>query len=63
MQKFTIFTIILTVITVVVAGELVFEEYLPSLTNQTSEEKTANLDLPDDLDLNKVIETNVLVLV
>ncbi len=60
MQKFTIFTIIMTVVVVVVAGELVMEEYLPKLTDGNAEEKTATLDLPQDLDLSKIIETNVL---
>ncbi|MDA1060408.1 MAG: hypothetical protein O3B47_01295 [bacterium] len=56
MRKFTIFTVILTIIIVVVVSEIVVNEYLPS----TSGDEELVLDLPGSLDLGKSIETSVL---
>ncbi len=57
MQKFTIFTVILTIIIVVVVSEIVLNEYLPALEKN---EESFSLDLPDSLDSSKAIQTNVL---
>jgi len=56
MQKFTIFTIILTIIIIVVVSEIVVNEYLPSL----DEDDSFSLVLPASLDLSDGIQTNVL---
>ena len=56
MQKFTIFTLILTILIIVVVSEIVVNEYLPSLER----DETLSLDLPDSLDVSKGIQTNIL---
>lgn len=57
MKKFTVFTLILTIIIIVVVSEIIVNEYLPNLT----EESTADLDLtlPTSLDLAKTVKTDV----
>lgn len=51
MRRFTVFTVILTVIIVVVLSEVVVNDYLPRFKkNPTSDEMA--LDLPDTLDLS-----------
>lgn len=56
MQKFTIFTIILTIVIIVVVSEIVVNEYLPSLRGSGS--ASLELTLPESLDLSKTIRTN-----
>lgn len=60
MRKFTIFTVILTVIILVVVAELVVTEYLPKFRKDIPTTEVSSLALPEDLDLSKVIETNIL---
>lgn len=59
MRKFTVFTVILTVIVVVISVEMISEDYLPKIRKKTDvAEQTA--PLPDSLDLSKVGQTNIL---
>ncbi|MBP7670757.1 hypothetical protein KA119_00495 [Candidatus Gracilibacteria bacterium] len=57
MQKFTAFTVLLTIVVVVVVGEIVANDYLPK-----EEEDLSNLelDLPQGIDLTNTLATNVL---
>lgn len=57
MKKFTIFTVLLTVVVVVMVAETVVNRYLPTFDNG---EENLSLSLPKDLDLSKITETNVL---
>lgn len=57
MKKFTIFTVLLTVVVVVMVAETVVNRYLPTFDNG---EENLSLTLPEDLDLSKITETNVL---
>lgn len=56
MRKFTVFTVILTIIIIVVVAEIVVNEYLPDVKSQ----EDLTFVLPGSLDLGKSIETNVL---
>lgn len=58
MKKFTVFTVILTIIIVVVASEILVDEYLPSL--DTSEGEGLTFNLPESLDVSSSGQTNVL---
>ncbi len=58
MRKFTAFTLLLTVIVVVVLAEFFINDYLPELKNKTSDK--LELSLPNELDLNKSLQSNVL---
>lgn len=60
MRKFTIFTVILSIIVVVVVAEVVATEYLPSFRKKIDNFEISNISMPSDLDLSKVIETNTL---
>lgn len=60
MRKFTVFTVILTIIIVIVVGEMVVDKYLPSLKAKMENFELSDISLPEDLDLSKVIETNLL---
>lgn len=65
MKKFTIFTIILTVIVVVAFSEVIVNEYLPNIFGSGDEESGTNdgdlkLNLPATLDAKKSISTSVL---
>lgn len=60
MQKFTAFTVILTILTVVVVSEVVVNEYLPRMEEQEVIGDNSDLALPEDLDLTNTIATNVL---
>lgn len=70
MRKFTIFTILLTIIVVVVFGEIIVNEYLPNLIGgesaviggggQADNGDELKLTLPTSLDVKKSISTNVL---
>lgn len=59
MQKFTAFTILLTIVVIVVVGEIVANDYLPE---ETSAEDLDNmeLDLPTGINLSNSLATNVL---
>lgn len=59
MRKFTVFTLILTVVIVVIVSDLVVNKYLPALREGGSLGELV-LSLPENLDLSKSIETNVL---
>jgi hypothetical protein len=60
MRKFTVFTVILTVLIVVVVAELFVDEYLPNLTKTDVSSEELNLNLPDSLDVSGLGQTNVL---
>lgn len=61
MQKFTVFTVIFTVLVVVVAAETFVNKYLPSLTDDgVGTEATDEYPLPDELDLSAAMQSNVL---
>lgn len=60
MQKFTIFTILLTGLVVVVVSEIVVNEYLPQVDGNNLAQEDLQLDLPDSLDLSQTIGTSVL---
>jgi hypothetical protein len=59
MRKFTVFTVILTIIIVVVGAEIFANDYLPRLRGQ-DEGGEMSLTLPDELDLGGATQTNVL---
>lgn len=63
MKKFTIFTVILTIVVVVVLAELMAKDYLPGFStdkNVAAEGENMKLTLPDSLDSKRSIATNVL---
>lgn len=64
MQKFTVFTVILTILVVVVSAETFVNKYLPSLTKAdiSSPTSTDQLTLPKELDLENTVadETKIL---
>lgn len=64
MQKFTVFTVILTILVVVVSAETFVNKYLPSLTKAdiSSPASTDKLTLPKELDLENTVadETKIL---
>ena len=66
MKKFTIFTIILTIVVVVVLAELMAKDYIPGFNSGTSvatdqgSDGQMKLTLPASLDVKKSIATNVL---
>lgn len=57
MQKFTVFTIILTATVVVVVADMMMNEYS---VEPPKDPNNLSYDLPENLDLSKVMETNVL---
>ncbi len=52
MKRFTVFTVILTVIIVVVLSEVVVNDYLPRFAKDPTSADNMALDLPDTLDLS-----------
>lgn len=58
MQKFTAFTIILTIVVVVVAAETFVNKYLPSINNES--EVASESPLPRELDISASMQSNVL---
>jgi len=62
MQKFTVFTVILTILVVVVSAETFANKYLPSLTKAdiTSPGSTDQLTLPKELNLATENNTKIL---
>lgn len=63
MKKFTIFTVILTIVVVVVLAELMAKDYIPGFStdkNVASEGEDMKLTLPSSLDAKRSISTNVL---
>lgn len=60
MQKFTIFTFILTVIVVVVVAEMFVNDYLPGLKDVPGQAGVMELDLPEGLDISDGGQANVL---
>ncbi len=59
MKKFTIFTVILTIIIVVVVADILVNDYLPNLTN-SYEDNELKLDLPDSLNIPKNIQVSTI---
>ena len=61
MQKFTVFTVIFTVLVVVVAAETFVNKYLPSLSDEVAvTDGTDEYPLPNELDVSASIQSNVL---
>ncbi|MFH1284130.1 MAG: hypothetical protein ABIH78_00885 [Candidatus Peregrinibacteria bacterium] len=67
MRKFTVFTVILTIIIVVIAAEFFVNDYLPRLNGTASDDASMELTLPATLDVTKGLpdiagsmQTNVL---
>lgn len=60
MKKFTIFTLLLTIVVIVVVSEIVVNEYLPTLGQGDTADADLEFTLPKSLDLSKSIETSVL---
>lgn len=60
MKKFTAFTVILTVIIVVVLAELFVNDYLPSLSKGSDSNGELEFTLPDSLNIADSVQTNVL---
>lgn len=60
MKKFTVFTLLLTIVIIVVVSEIVVNEYLPTLGQDDTADADLEFTLPKSLDLSKSIETNVL---
>ncbi|MEK7547598.1 MAG: hypothetical protein AAB540_01755 [Patescibacteria group bacterium] len=63
MKKFTVFTLILTVIVVVVVSEMFVNDYLPAIgggEDKNSSGENMEVNLPETLDLSKSMETSVL---
>jgi len=62
MQKFTVFTVILSVVVIISVADLVVNNYLPGLDNTDipSEIANGNFPLPDSIDTSKAMQTNVL---
>lgn len=60
MRKFTAFTLLLTVIIVVVLAEFLINDYLPELKTKNESGDDLQLTLPESLDLNKSTQTSIL---
>lgn len=62
MQKFTVFTVVLSIVVVVIVADLVVNNYLPGLENKNvlSDVASEEFDLPSGIDISKALETNVL---
>lgn len=61
MRKFTVFTVILTVVVVVMSSEIFVDKYLPnSKKPQVDDSSSMALNLPDKLDISDATQTNVL---
>lgn len=58
MRKFTIFTVILTIVIIVVIGQILVDEYLPNLKTNVAD--SLAIKLPDSLNIGKDAQTNVL---
>jgi len=59
MQKFTVFTVLLTIVVVVVAAETFVNKYLPSVDG-SSEVVEEGYTLPSELELSDTFQSNVL---
>jgi len=59
MQKFTIFSVLLTLVVAIVAVELFVTEYMPNYKKPIVAD-ISDVNLPSNLDLSNVISTNVL---
>lgn len=60
MKKFTVFTILLTVVVVVVLAEMYFKKYFPSFGSDQAQTDSLELTLPSGLDVNKAAGADVL---
>lgn len=61
MKKFTVFTFILTIVVIVVVADMLVNRYLPGLDfNGENAPENLTLTLPDNIDLSKTVQTNVL---
>lgn len=61
MQKFTIFTVLLTIVVVIVAAESFVNKYLPALSEDSPAltDSQDGYNLPSELDLSSVVSANV----
>jgi hypothetical protein len=62
MRKFTVFTVVLSIVVIVIVADLVVNNYLPGLSGAdvVSELTSGKFNLPDSIDPSKALETNVL---
>jgi len=62
MHKFTVFTVILSVVVIVVVADMVVNNYLPGMSGSdvVAELTAGKFTLPDSIDVSKATETNVL---
>jgi len=61
MKKFTVFTVILTVVVIVIVAEILVDDYLPELGGAADEQiADEQSPLPKTLDLSRAIATDVL---
>lgn len=62
MQKFTVFTVILSIVVIVIVADLVVNNYLPGIKDSdiVSELTSGKFTLPDSIDISKALETNVI---
>jgi hypothetical protein len=62
MQKFTVFTVILSIVVIIAVADLVVNNYLPGLDSASISSEIANseLTLPDSIDTSKAMQTSVI---
>jgi hypothetical protein len=62
MHKFTVFTVVLSIVVIVIVADLVVNNYLPGMKNAdiVAELASGEFTLPDSIDISKALETNVL---
>lgn len=62
MNKFTVFTVVLSIVVIVIVADLVVNNYLPGMENAdiVAELNSGKFTLPDSIDTSKALETNVL---
>ncbi|MDD3861576.1 MAG: hypothetical protein PHP74_01675 [Candidatus Gracilibacteria bacterium] len=62
MQKFTVFTVVLSIVVIVVVADMVVNNYLPGLRTKdvVSDLTSGEFNLPDSLDISKAGGANVL---
>lgn len=62
MQKFTVFTVVLSIVVIVIVTDMVVNNYLPEMTGKdiVSELTAGKFTLPESLDVSKATQTNVL---
>ncbi|MFA7686054.1 MAG: hypothetical protein WCX95_04615 [Candidatus Gracilibacteria bacterium] len=62
MNKFTVFTVVLSIVVIVIVADLVVNNYLPGMKDAdiAAELTNGKFTLPDSIDVSKALETNVL---